>query len=111
MHRVGPGIYELATPETVVCRCEEVTRGQLDAAIEATADIAVVKGFTRAGMGMCQARNCQRQVAALIAQRHRRPLASIPLATPRPPVRPVPIGAVADQSIPDDGFFVGVAHD
>ena len=28
MYRVGPGIYELTTPDTVVCRCEEVARGR-----------------------------------------------------------------------------------
>jgi D-hydroxyproline dehydrogenase subunit alpha len=105
MHRVGPGIYELADPDTVVCRCEEVTRATLDAAVEATADITVVKGYTRAGMGMCQARNCQRQIAAMIARRHGRALDSVPFATPRPPVRPVPIGAVADAGVSDEGFF------
>ncbi len=109
MHRVGPGIYELADPDTVVCRCEEVTRRALDAAVEATADIAVVKGFTRAGMGMCQARNCQRQIAAMIARRHGRALDSVPLATPRAPVRPVPIGAVADAGVGDEGFFRAVS--
>jgi D-hydroxyproline dehydrogenase subunit alpha len=105
MHRVGPGIYELSDPDTVVCRCEEVTRARLDAAIEATADITVVKGYTRAGMGMCQARNCQRQIAALIARRHGLRLDQVPLATPRSPVRPVAIGSVADAEVADDGFF------
>jgi NADPH-dependent 2,4-dienoyl-CoA reductase/sulfur reductase-like enzyme len=106
MHRIGPGIYELATPETVVCRCEEVTRADLDAAIDATEDVNVVKGFTRVTMGLCQGRSCQRQVAALIAQRHGRTIADLPYATARSPVRPVPIAAVADASIEDLGLFV-----
>ena len=55
-------------PDTVVCRCEEVARAELDAAIEATPDINVVKAFTRVTMGLCQGRNCQRQIAALIAR-------------------------------------------
>lgn len=106
MHAVGPGIYELATPETVVCRCEEVTAGTLEAAIDATEDINVVKSLTRAGMGLCQGRNCQRQIAATLAHRHGgRPISSLPVATARPPVRPVPIGAVADASLEDGGFF------
>ena len=33
--RSAPGIYELATADTVVCRCEEVTPAELDAAVEA----------------------------------------------------------------------------
>jgi hypothetical protein len=31
----------------------------------------------------------------------------MPLSTPRMPVRPMPIGAVADASIGDGKFFVG----
>jgi hypothetical protein len=104
LHAVGPGIYELATDETVVCRCEEVTRAMLDPAIAASADINVVKGLTRAGMGLCQGRNCQREIASMIARRHGRPLPSISLATPRFPVRPVPIGALA-EAVEDGGFF------
>ena len=107
MHRVGRGIYELATPETVVCRCEEVTRGDLDRAIDATTDVNVVKGFTRATMGLCQGRNCQRQVAALIAARHTRRIEDVPVATPRSPVRPVPLAVVADERVEDLGLFVG----
>ncbi len=106
MHRIGAGVYELATPETVVCRCEEVTRAELDEAIEASADVNVVKGFTRATMGLCQGRNCQRQVAALIAQRHGRRIGDLAYATARSPVRPVAIGAVADESVEDLGLFL-----
>jgi D-hydroxyproline dehydrogenase subunit alpha len=104
LHAVGPGIYELATDETVVCRCEEVTRARLDRAVAASADLNVVKGLTRAGMGLCQGRNCQREVAAMIARRHGRPLPSVSLPTPRFPVRPVPIGALA-EAVEDRGFF------
>ena len=107
LHRVGAGVYELATPETVVCRCEEVTRAQLERAIDASADVNVVKSLTRVTMGLCQGRNCQRQVAALIAARHGRSIAELPAATPRAPVRPVPLAAVADESVEDLGLFGG----
>ena len=106
MYRVGPGIYELTTPDTVVCRCEEVVRAELDPAIDATPDINVVKAFTRVTMGLCQGRNCQRQVAALIAARHGRSIADLPVATAREPVRPVPLAAIADDAVEDPGLFV-----
>ena len=106
MHAVGPGIYELANADTVVCRCEEVTRGRLEKAIDASADIGVVKGLTRAGMGLCQGRNCQRQIAALVAARHGARAGDVTPATPRAPVRPVLIGAIADASVEDRGLFV-----
>lgn len=104
-HAIGPGIYELAAPDTVVCRCEEITRRQLDEAIASSADLSVAKGLTRAGMGLCQGRNCQRQVAALIAEHHGRLIADVGVAVPRAPARPVRIGAMVDASIEDHGFF------
>src|SRR6185295_3815998 len=51
LHAIGPGVYELATDETVVCRCEEVTRGELHEAAAETTDVNTVKSLTRAGMG------------------------------------------------------------
>jgi hypothetical protein len=57
-------------------------------------------------MGLCQGRNCARQVAALIAARHGRGLAEVPHGTARSPVRPVPIGAIADDTIEDLGLFL-----
>jgi hypothetical protein len=105
MHRIGPGVFELADARTVVCRCEEVTGGQLEVAVEASADASVVKALTRAGMGLCQGRNCQRHVAALIAARHELAIGSVPLATPRLPARPVALGAIARAPDDDPGLF------
>ncbi|HKC28295.1 MAG TPA: NAD(P)/FAD-dependent oxidoreductase, partial [Jatrophihabitans sp.] len=106
LYRVGPGIFELATPDTIVCRCEVVRQHTVAEAVEATDDINVVKAYTRAGMGPCQGRNCQRHIAALIARRHRHAIADIPLATPRMPLRPVPIAAMADHAIESPGLFL-----
>jgi len=105
MHRVGPGVFELVTDQTVVCRCEEVRRATLDAAIEASDDVNVVKALTRAGMGLCQGRNCQRQIAATLATRHGLPISSVPSVTPRLPARPVPLGAIAQAPDDDLGRF------
>lgn len=107
MHRVGPGIYRLAREDTVICRCEAVIAARLQAAIETSGDIAVVKGLTRAGMGLCQARNCEGQVRAMIAGRHGASIAEVGFATARAPVRPVPLGVIADESVEDRGLFVG----
>jgi hypothetical protein len=105
MHAVGPGIYELAAPDTVVCRCEELTAAELDHAIATSTDVNSIKAITRVAMGMCQGRSCQRHVAAAIARRHGAAIGALPVATPRMPLRPVPIGAVADASIEDGGYF------
>jgi len=104
LYRVGHGIYDMSTPDTVVCRCENVRSRDIADAVETTADINVVKAFTRAGMGPCQGRNCQRHIAAMIAARHG--IADVPLATARMPVRPVPISAMADHTIEGPGLFL-----
>jgi len=106
LYRVGPGIFELPADDTVICRCEVVRRRDLAPAIASTDDINLVKAFTRAGMGPCQGRICQRQVSALIARHHGRPVEDIALATPRMPVRPVPISALADHSIQSPTLFL-----
>jgi len=105
LHTVGPGIYELATDETVVCRCEELTVADLDRAIAGSTDLNAIKAVTRVAMGMCQGRSCQRHVAAAIARRYGASIGELRVATPRMPVRPVPIAAVADASIGDEGYF------
>jgi thioredoxin reductase len=105
LHAVGPGIYELATPDTVVCRCEELTAGEIDRVIATSTDVNTIKALTRVAMGMCQGRNCQRHVAAAIARRHGAAIGDLRVATPRMPLRPVPIAAAADASIEDRGYF------
>lgn len=51
---VRPELATLATPETIVCRCEDVTLGALDPAWSWRA----AKLYTRVGMGPCQGRVC-----------------------------------------------------
>jgi D-hydroxyproline dehydrogenase subunit alpha len=105
LHAVGQGIYELADGDTVVCRCEELTAADLDRAIASSTDLNAIKAVSRVTMGMCQGRNCQRHIGAAIARRHGRSLGELPVATPRMPVRPVAIAAVADASIEGGGYF------
>ena len=55
--------------DTVVCRCEDVTRAEIEAAAAAGArDVNQLKHFTRCGMGPCQGRMCGDVAAELLAQ-------------------------------------------
>ena len=97
-YAVGGGVYALATPDTLVCRCEEVTVAEiLDSIVAESSDPNSVKSVTRAGMGNCQGRNCQRHIAALVAHRAGKSVEQVPMFTARPPVKPVPIGLVAEE--------------
>jgi thioredoxin reductase/bacterioferritin-associated ferredoxin len=94
MMALRPAQVTAIAPETVVCRCEDVTRGQIDAAHEAGArDLNQLKHFTRCGMGPCQGRMCGDVAAELLAAK----VGSRELVgcwTGRPPLRPVPFDAL-----------------
>ncbi|MFJ6694673.1 NAD(P)/FAD-dependent oxidoreductase [Streptomyces sp. NPDC091272] len=66
-HAPGPGWTDWLHPETVVCRCEEVTVGQVREAVSdlGARDARTVKLLTRAGMGWCQGRLCAPAVTRL----------------------------------------------
>ncbi len=62
-----PGLSQLATDTTVVCRCEDVTHeGLARAAALHGHDVRAVKMGCRAGMGPCQGRICHAAVHAAI---------------------------------------------
>lgn len=91
----GPGVDELAEPDTIICRCEEVTREDIGQAVRLGADtLDAVKALTRCGMGNCQGRVCGPLVAALVAQETGRPPAEVGQFRVRPPVFPTPLAAL-----------------
>ncbi|GAA4976357.1 NAD(P)/FAD-dependent oxidoreductase [Yinghuangia aomiensis] len=88
----------LADDDTLLCRCEEVTVGEVRATLAdnpslATAD--AVKLITRVGMGPCQGRMCGPALADLLHREKALPQATIGPFTARPPVKPVPLEALA----------------
>lgn len=95
--------YELADRETIVCRCEEVSLGQLEAALaDGRPSIGEVKQRTRAGMGRCQGRFCAPAVGALLAARRGRGLDEFSFFAPRAPVKPVALADLARVVRPGD---------
>lgn len=96
-----PGFLSLLTPETIVCRCEEVTTGQLlDGLGRGFTSINALKGATRIGMGVCQGRNCSRTLADLVARERQCELADLAYPQARPPARPVRLGDLLREEIP-----------
>jgi len=90
---------ELATPDTVVCRCEEVGAGQIEAALdEGCPSIGELKRATRAGMGACQGRYCGPLLSTLMAERLGvQPDEALRFA-PRAPLKPVAVADIARSS-------------
>jgi NAD(P)H-nitrite reductase large subunit len=88
----------LLTDDTVLCRCEEITVGEIRQAIEEGATtVSAVRMLTRAGMGRCQGRMCDSPVADLLAEELNQPVEAAGQSTPRPPIVPVPLGALVEE--------------
>jgi thioredoxin reductase len=117
-------LLKVGDDSIVVCQCEEVTRGDLTAVrqprylgppstVAAKRDIVTLaadgplnqdqfKRLTRACMGQCQARRCREQVALILAQSSNVPVATVPLAGYRAPVRPLPMSVLAADDEPSE---------
>jgi len=99
-YAVGDGLYELAQPDTPICRCEERTLNDLHALIAGGIDDPnIVRARSRIGMGRCQGRNCASSVAATISTRLGRPLEAVPPLSVRAPVRPILLSAIAEERV------------
>jgi thioredoxin reductase len=106
-----------ASDDVIVCQCEEVTRADIIGVqppryLDRPAPMAArslvtlaadgpshpdqIKRLTRAGMGQCQGRRCRDQVRCILAKVDGVPLDQVPVASFRAPVRPVPLGVLAD---------------
>ena len=91
------GANAVIADAVVVCRCEEVTAGEIRQAIRShdAKSLNAVKRIVRCGMGLCQGRTCSRMVTRILAEETgQEPWQLLP-ATDRPPVRPVTIGELA----------------
>jgi D-hydroxyproline dehydrogenase subunit alpha len=92
---VRDGWLNWSGADTLVCRCEEVTRGELDEAVESR-DVGAARSLklsSRVGLGMCQGRVCGRNVSGIsgVEMGHRRPIGA-----------PVRLGDLADADVLED---------
>jgi bacterioferritin-associated ferredoxin len=95
LHRLRPGLVELASTDTLLCRCEELTRSEIETALDAGAtDLRTLKVMTRLGMGPCQGLMCWPAAARFLAARLGKPVESAGPLSPRPPIVPLPLGSL-----------------
>ena len=110
VHRITDDWTSSVTDDTVVCRCEEVTAGQVRAACRdlGASQGRSVKLLTRAEMGLCQGRTCSRAVDELVRAATGTAPADGSLAdsqdsaraAARTPGQPVPLSVLADRPEP-----------
>jgi thioredoxin reductase/bacterioferritin-associated ferredoxin len=96
MFQPGDAFRVPAHPDTIVCRCEEVTAGS----IRETASLGVtgpnqMKAFLRCGMGPCQGRLCGLTVTEIIAAERGVSAGEVGYYRLRPPIKPVALKELA----------------
>ena len=88
----------------LVCRCEEVTKGEIRKAVhEGIFTMEEMRRYLRSGMGLCQGQTCAKLVKGIIASELHVSPAEIELASSRAPMRPIEMRILAE-----DG---GVCHE
>lgn len=109
MFPLKSGLTKLATDEVPVCRCEEVSAGDVRRAIAmGVTQLNQLKPWTRAGMGRCQGRICGGIMSQIIAHETGMTLNEIQPFTARTPIKPVPMEAVS--GVEDSGEFTWEDH-
>ncbi|NPV74813.1 MAG: FAD-dependent oxidoreductase [Anaerolineae bacterium] len=92
------GLYTLAKDDTILCRCEQVTLGQIREAISyGTQTVTDLKNLTRSGMGNCQGRTCGSIIAQIMAAETGRTVQEVRYYNIRPPVHPIPLWAIEEH--------------
>ncbi|WP_406231182.1 FAD-dependent oxidoreductase [Nocardia sp. NBC_01009] len=90
-HPIRPGVLTWSHPDTVICRCEATTCGELMAAWDRAAGDGYrpAKLATRAGLGPCQGRICAANIEALRARECPDTVSAPGLAAATPAWRPL----------------------
>ncbi|MGF6573934.1 NADPH-dependent 2,4-dienoyl-CoA reductase/sulfur reductase-like enzyme [Paraburkholderia sp. GAS333] len=98
------GHVDSIAPDTIVCRCEDVTRAEIDAACDAGAhDVNQLKAWTRCGMGPCQGRTCGDVAGELLMRRMgANSREDVGCFSARTPLRPVTVEALTGAFKYDD---------
>lgn len=99
-----PAVFRRAGPDTIACRCEEVTGRQI---VEALADFGDVgpnqlKSYLRCGMGPCQGRLCGLTVSEMIAAERGVSPADVGYYRLRFPVKPITVAELASLPHKDE---------
>ena len=87
--------------DVVICRCEEVRRSDLVAAVkQGCLGPNQLKSFTRCGMGPCQGRQCGNTVSEMMATLTHNPVQQSGYYRLRAPVKPLTLAELASLSPP-----------
>lgn len=95
LKEIGP--YRVAPDDDIlICRCEEVTKGQIRQAVHAGMfTIEEIRRYLRSGMGLCQGQTCGKLVKGIVARELGISPMELEPAVARAPIRPVEMQIMA----------------
>ncbi len=97
LKEIGPYV-EAADDDMLICRCEEVTKGEIRQAVHAGMfTIEEIRRFLRSGMGLCQGQTCGKLVKGIVARELKVSPLEIEPATSRAPMRPTEMRVLAED--------------
>lgn len=95
---LGP-FHPEADDGLLVCRCEEVTKGEIRRAVhEGMWTLTEIRRYLRCGMGLCQGQTCARLVKSLVARELHVPPNVLEPASSRAPMRPTEMQVLANET-------------
>jgi ferredoxin len=91
----GAGLAEPVPDDTIICRCERITAGEVRGEIRAgVRDMNILKATIRTGMGACGGKTCTELILRLYREMGV-DLAEVTLPTNRPFTAEIPLGVFA----------------
>lgn len=89
---------EASDDDMIVCRCEEITKGEIRRAIhDGMFTMTEIRRYLRTGMGLCQGQTCGKIVKGILARELGVSPAELEPATSRSPMRPIEMKVLGNE--------------
>lgn len=87
--------------DLIVCRCEEVTKGEIRKAVhDGMFTLTEMRRYLRTGMGLCQGQTCTKLVKSIMAKELGISPNALEPSTGRAPMRPIEMRILANDQKP-----------
>lgn len=93
------GLYvEAPDDDMIICRCEEITKGEIRRAIhDGMFTMTEIRRYLRTGMGLCQGQTCGKLVKGILARELGVSPSELEPATSRSPMRPIEMKVMGNE--------------
>lgn len=93
------GLFSLAQPDTIICRCEQISLAEVKEAISFGAQsVTDIKNITRSGMGNCQGRTCGSILTQILAREAKFNPEECQYLNIRPPIHPISVEIIEEKN-------------